>query len=146
MEVKLPPAGHPTHTDPSLRRRTPADESVGKRQRFRNSAGLLVASPVPLLRLSSVKNKAFLYERHDNGTTVCIEQLCDLVNSLALIREKIADGNCSFLTRGEIDCVLWPSVPALAQTEPVRRVEIGLEHLREIVTQSMQPLAELSVP
>jgi len=63
-----------------------------------------------------------------------------------LIREKVADGNRSLLAWWKADRVLWAGVLPLAQTEAVRRVEIGLKQLREIVTQSMQPLAELSVP
>jgi hypothetical protein len=82
----------------------------------------------------------------NDNAAICVEQSCNRVDAVVLIGEKIADSDCSFLGYRKVDSVRLDDVSPLSQTESLRRVEIGLEHLREIGTQSMHPLAKLSVP
>ena len=82
----------------------------------------------------------------NDNAAICVEQLCNLVDAVVLIGEKSTDSDCSLLGYRKTDSVRLDDVSPLSQTKSLRRVEIGLEHLREIGTQSIQTPAKLSIP
>ena len=69
----------------------------------------------------------------------CVEQLYNLVNALVVIREKIADGDCPFLSLREgCQCPVGDE-SQLRQTKPLPRVLMRRQHF----TQPIQHLIRL---
>ena len=92
-----------------------------------SSFQLLISVQIP-----SVTDKAFVNEACDHGATVCVEQPCNLINPLVLVRKKIANGYSPLLAGRKVEGVLWNDVFLLGYAEPFWRVKIRFEHSREV--------------